>query len=147
MAAGMTLTGEEELRKILLRAPERALQALSMALYREGQQVMALSKRDYVPVDMGVLRGSGTVQPPKIRGGSGVEVVLGYGGAAKAYAVVQHENLSLNHPPKNPRRTGTRRSVRPGTARYLAIPMAERRLGMEARLAHACDVMFVKVGL
>jgi len=144
----MTLTGAQQLEQVLLRAPARAQQALGMALYREAQKTMALSKRDYVPVDMGVLRGSGTVKPPKRIGVMGVEIVMGYGGAAKAYAVVQHENLSLSHPPKRPRRrTGTRSSRRPGTARYLAIPMKERELGMEERLAFACDVIFTKAGL
>ena len=68
----------------------------SAALYEVGNEVMAESKR-LVPVDTGVLKGSGYVDEPRTDRGS-VSVEIGYGGPADQYAVYQHENLSLNHP-------------------------------------------------
>lgn len=81
--------------------------AAKVGLYRVGQQIMADSKSRYVPVDTGVLRASGYVEPPT-QSGNVVTVTLGYGGAAQAYATIQHEDLSLHH------------TV--GQAKYLEIP-------------------------
>jgi len=143
--------GEDLLKATLARAPQRAMSALSKALYAEGHKVMGLSKKQYVPVDKGVLRASGTVKKPVIST-TKVLVTLGYGGAAKAYAVVQHENLGLHHPPKNARKRYTKkgnvkRAGRAGTAKYLSIPMMEMSAEMPFRLALACDRMFKSQGL
>lgn len=69
---------------------------LGAALYRSCQAVMTDSEDNYVPVDTGVLKSSGYVQEPVIDGES-ISVTLGYGGAASAYAAVQHEDLSYKH--------------------------------------------------
>lgn len=145
------ISGTEELRAVLARAPHRAQDALARALYREAHAIMNKSKRDYVPIDNAILKGSAVVAAP-IRTGTGVIVMMGYGGAAKAYAVIQHENTALNHPPKNPRRRYTksgrlRRPSRPGRAKYLSLAFDERVPEIPANLAIACDAMFMKAGL
>jgi len=81
------VVGTPELIENLRKLGKRADWALGRALYREGERIMAVSKRDYVPVDTGILKGSGHVQLPK----PGPVVYLGYGGPASAYALVQHE--------------------------------------------------------
>ena len=69
----------------------------------------------------GVLRSSGNVLPPSVvKDEVFVEVV--YGGAAKKYAMIQHENIAFKHP-------------RGGKAFYLRDPIDARRTGLERRLA------------
>jgi hypothetical protein len=65
------------------------------ALAVEAEHIMADSLRQ-VPVDTGVLRGSATVGQPVFRGGV-ASIDMGYGGAAKAYAWVQHERTDYRH--------------------------------------------------
>ena len=80
------LVGSKELSAALAAAKGRALAEAGKALYLEAEAVMAESKR-LVPVDMGTLRNSGVVLPPKTENGV-VEVTLGYGGAGSEYACV-----------------------------------------------------------
>ncbi len=70
--------------------------ALAKALKTEAELIMTESKQKWVPVDVGTLRASGRVEQPQIRG-KDVSVDLGYGGAASAYALIQHE-ANFNHP-------------------------------------------------
>jgi len=68
------------------------------------------------------------VQPPSVTGSS-VEILLGYGGAASAYALYQHENLDLRHPdPTNPH------SDPKGQAKYLETPVRDQTKGLAGRL-------------
>lgn len=87
-------------------------QELAAALYVEGELIMTESKQSRVPVDTGTLRASGRVQQPKISG-ENVTVTLGYGGAASAYALIQHEATWFNHPGQ-------------GRAKYLEGPVKAR---------------------
>ncbi len=94
---------QAELRRIAKKFPDKA----RGALYRAAEtQIMTPSKRDYCPVDDGILRSSGHVVVEDKKLG----VTLGYGGPAgignvggetndKAvgYAIVQHEELSYAH--------------------------------------------------
>lgn len=82
--------------------------ALAAALYEEAEDIMADSKANYVPVDTGTLRASGTVLPPELTG-THVVVTLGYGGAAQDYALPVHERLDVHHPH--------------GQAKYLEAPV------------------------
>lgn len=90
------LIGAPELAKILATAGARAIPALKQALNEEGQIAFRNSQR-LVPVDTGTLRRSGVLVPAREKGTSMIEVVMGYGGAASAYALKQHENLSYRH--------------------------------------------------
>jgi len=67
------------------------------AAYIEAGLIMSDSKQNYVPVDFGILKGSGQVHPPEWQGDVLV-VQLSYGGAAKAYALAVHEHLSKHSP-------------------------------------------------
>ena len=82
---------EAQLRKRLIAAQKAA----QTALYQAGSIIMTEAK-ERAPVDIGTLRNSGYVTLPVTRGGD-TFVEAGFGGAAKAYAVVQHEELSYVH--------------------------------------------------
>ena len=72
-----------------------ANRAVDRALLGESERIMRLSKKSFVPVREGALRASGRV----VATGAAplASVVLGYGGSARAYAVVQHENPRFHH--------------------------------------------------
>ena len=94
---------------------------LSDALYLEAELIMTDSKTNYVPVDTGNLRNSGTVLPPVMKGKT-IEVTLGYGGSATPYAVTVHE-----YPP----------TVGQGKNKFLSKPLNKAERGMVTRLATA----------
>jgi hypothetical protein len=71
---------EESVRK----AAMKVLEACAIELKGRSQALC--------PVDSGTLRGSAVVDV------QGNTVTVGYGGAASAYALVQHENLHFHHP-------------------------------------------------
>lgn len=73
------------------------------------------------------------MKPPEVSG-THVEVTMGYGGAASAYALYQHENLALNHPdPTNPH------SDPSGQAKYLETPVRNQVRGLSGRLRAALE--------
>jgi hypothetical protein len=82
---------EAALRKRL----EAVVKAAEAALYQAGSIIMTEAK-ERAPLDIGTLRNSGYVTLPR-RQGDDVMVEAGFGGAAKAYAVIQHEELSYRH--------------------------------------------------
>ncbi|HEY7824085.1 MAG TPA: HK97 gp10 family phage protein [Acidimicrobiia bacterium] len=88
---------EAELRRHL-SAVQRAAEA---ALYQGGSIIMTEAKQR-APVNKdprvtgGTLRNSGYVTLPRTDS-EGTFVEVGFGGAAKAYAVRQHEELSYRH--------------------------------------------------
>ena len=96
-----------ELSKIARRYPER----VGQALFREGEAIMLISKRDFVPVDTGNLRATGAVEPVEFDGDV-IRVRLVYGGPAALYAFIQHERLDYFH------------AV--GQAKYLERPLLDR---------------------
>jgi hypothetical protein len=102
---------------------ETADDALGAALYAEANRALNIS-RPLVPVDTGVLRGSGVVLQPERMSGR-VRVVFGYGGAAKAYAVVQHENERFKH------RVGQAKYLSEGVRR--SLPGASQRVAADIR--------------
>lgn len=96
MARRFEITGVAELRRVLGRLDGLAVNALESALFQEQEAVIADAK-ERTPVDTGVLRGSGTVLPPQVRGNA-VTVEAGFGGAAADYAIPVHERLGVSHP-------------------------------------------------
>jgi hypothetical protein len=108
---GIKLTGVKEAVARLKGIERVTPTALADALYVEGELIMTTSKRSWVPVDLGTLRASGRVERPRISG-SNVSVELGFGGAAAAYALIQHERTDFNHPGQ-------------GRAKYLEGPVKE----------------------
>lgn len=108
-----------ELERFLDLVPEKGQLASSAAVFTEAEYVMSKSRPE-VPVDLGVLSGSGHVSLPQ-RTADGVEVSFGYGGAAQAYAWRQHEE------------TGWQHTV--GKAKFLGDPVNAARGSAGSRLA------------
>lgn len=90
------LEGGERLARIFDRATDAHRKTLGKAMKLEASRILNESKR-IVPFRDGILKDSGMVEGPKVDA-TGVEVQITYGGAAKAYAAVQHWDTSLNHP-------------------------------------------------
>lgn len=117
-------------------AGDRLTELLAVMLYREAEEIMARSKSQYVPVDTGTLRSSGTVLPPVVEGGK-VSVTFGYGGAAAPYALRVHEN------PRSGKTEGVSPSgakysswAKVGQWKYLEVPVNEARRGMDVRIGY-----------
>ncbi len=87
----IVVQGTAEIIQALQALGPQAQQGLAATLFEVGEEIMADSKEHYVPVDTGVLRESGYVEPPVLNG-TETTVVLAYGGAASAYALLVHEN-------------------------------------------------------
>lgn len=125
MPRRLSIQGIPQAKAALRRIQANALDELRQALFVEANDIMNKSKAQ-VPVLTGVLRGSGTVFQPVIRGNK-VTIELGYGGAASAYAVIQHENVAYVHP-------------RGGKAKYLQDPLMAAIQGMEGRLGRSVNI-------
>lgn len=95
--------------------------AMPQVLMEEAQLIFRESQR-IVPVKTGVLRGSGRIVPARLKG-TKYEVVIGYGGAASAYALKQHENLQYAH------KEGK-------SAKYLEIPAQQRAQDVAAAIRY-----------
>ncbi len=102
--------GDELFRKLKQLGPE-ALKTAAASLYRSAERTMTRSKEDFVPVDTGALRSTGTVMPPEITQNN-ITVELGYGGPSVDYAVIVHEDPSAHHKP-------------PTQWKYLETPLKE----------------------
>lgn len=114
-----------KLQQIAKMFPQR----VGAALYQEGQIEMTESKRR-VPVETGTLRASGQVSEPE-HVGRNITVTLSYGGAAKDYAIIQHENPDFIH--------------KVGQWKYLESVLNESRSHMAARLARRIDLNRMRV--
>jgi hypothetical protein len=90
-------------------AVDRAVVSAANDIFNDADQL--------VPIDEGVLRSSGRLDVQRNIGGlAGMTVTISYGGAAKEYAIVQHERLDFWHPPKPPGKSkvGGRQGTGPG---------------------------------
>lgn len=113
-------TGIPEFRRQMTELRVGTPRQVGGALYQEAQHIMTRSKAEFVPVDLGTLRASGQVALPQHEPGR-VSVELGYGGAASAYALVQHERTDFHH--------------KTGQAKYLEQPVNEAAAGFGQRIA------------
>lgn len=114
------LKGQAEVARAMRLLGAKAPKAMGKALWNEGNQIMKAAKA-ITPVDESVLKGSGITALPEYTD-DGVSVTLGFGGAARAYAEVQHEELSYYHKP-------------PTQAKFLEQPFQEAVDGMGLRIA------------
>jgi len=125
------VTGLEGLRemidsgnRVVIQATAEAITDLTVDVARQADEL--------VPFDTGDLRNSQAVKTPKV-GGLVPDLTgeISYGGPSAPYALIQHENESLWHPPKPPGRSkvGGRQGVgpvAPGSGRgpkYLEYPL------------------------
>lgn len=120
MKIKVSLLGKRELQARMKMAIANAPNLVGQAMREEGETIMTRSKRDFVPVDLGTLRASGFVDGPEISGNTAT-VTLGYGGAASAYALIQHERMDYHHDV--------------GQAKYLEQPVNEAVVGFSQRVA------------
>lgn len=121
MAARVQVTGLEPLMRAFITAGKDAPRFAMKALHEEASEAFLLSQA-VVPVDLGTLRASGVVHPPRLRGTS-AEVEITYGGAAAHYAIYVHEL-----PPSRARHAA------PTRWKYLANPVKVYAEGMAGRM-------------
>ncbi len=113
----------ESIIKSLESKNKNVMQEITKALYMEAEGIMRASKEKYVPVKTSTLKTSGFVNLPKISS-TAIEIEMGYGGAASAYALYVHEapaNWNWSVPGTGPK--------------YLEKPAREAAEGMGGRLA------------
>ena len=84
------MTKIEEFSVDFKAAEGMVMSDLSQALRMVAEDILTVSKNEYVPVDTGILKGSGTTKEPQITP-DGISVEIGYGGAAAPYALRVHE--------------------------------------------------------
>ena len=106
----LDLTADKELINALKAGKQQTPQAIAQAIYEEANVIFAKSQI-LVPVDTGILRGSGGVSAPQM-GNQGYFVDIFYGGPAAPYAFFVHEIIGNYHNP-------------PTQAKYLEQPVME----------------------
>ena len=100
--------------------------ASGRVLTLEAEEIMRISKEQYVPVDTGNLRASGHVQPFTINGDK-VSVVFGFGGPSAEYALAVHENPRAGKTKgKSPKGRKYKTWSKVGQWKYLETPLKER---------------------
>lgn len=112
------IKGLDDLLATFHRLGDGADNACAGPVKDEADEIMKDSKGNYVPYEEGDLQESGYVAEPEIRGDV-VSVEMGYN---TPYALVQHEDLSFQHPGGK-------------SAKYLERPLLDAERGMDERLA------------
>jgi len=115
-----TLEGMDDLQRVLKNLKDQSGAVMGQALYEEANVIFANSQV-LVPVDTGVLRGSGGVSAPQM-GTRGYFVDIFYGGPAAPYALYVHEIIGNYHNP-------------PTQAKYLERPLMDRIPAIQQNLA------------
>ena len=95
MKVAVELEGQESLSRLFKRAGDGNRRALAQAIFKQANVVLNESK-EIVPVDNGDLKKSGKVENPKITA-TNIEVEISYGGDARAYAWIVHEDPNAQH--------------------------------------------------
>lgn len=121
MKVDVELEGTDRLLKIFERAAgdAEAKKALGQAMYGFATKVLNESKK-IVPLDTGNLRNSGMVSRQRIDGAV-VEVEISYGGSSAPYAMIIHEDVTLDHSPA--KLTSVTKKPRRGQAKFLETPV------------------------
>ena len=115
--------------------------AAGRAIYSPAPHI-ANQSQALVPVDTGVLRGTMDVTRAKSFTQKDIRSTVSYGGPSAPYALEQHENLKLWHPPKPPGKSkvGKRQGSGPkqpgerGGPKYLEHPFLEETKNWPARV-------------
>lgn len=140
------LSGDRELKAKLQQLGMAALPAGGRSLFESAENIMAISKEQYVPVETGTLRASGFVQPPDITGKS-VSVYLGYGGAAAPYALAVHENPRAGKTGGiSPSGKKYKRWAAVGGWKYIETPLNENIGNLISKLKRDLDREFSRLG-
>lgn len=126
------ITGTEDVMRALQALAAKVPSAIERALREESEVVMTEAKQ-LVPVEVGVLKGTGFVGPVQRRGDV-YRADLAFGGPAAGYAEVQHEDETLNHTGTHYSSRLRRRYERTGQAKYLEQPVMEAQPGFAERM-------------
>jgi len=131
--ATLTFKGGEAMEKELDKLAKVFPGHVDKAIVIEAEIIMTRSKRDFVPINFGVLRSSGHVEDPKRRGDI-VTIDMVYGGASAPYALAIHEHPSTHSPPSW---RGTTVTFHPSGRgpKYLEKPFKQSINGMAGRVA------------
>ena len=122
--------GMDELKASLVKMPKKYIDVSTIVMFNISVDIMELAKTR-IPLESGALRDSGFLLDPSYKGKSKVDLEFGFTGP---YAIVQHENLSYNHPGLNSKnKTGGAQ----GQAKYLetSVNQMEGRLNTEIAAA------------
>lgn len=119
----LDVKGVAEMKDALASTVDEMHKAAQGALFTEATEIINKSKK-IVPFRLGTLQASGQVYGQPVITGDRIEVVMGYGGAAAEYSIVQHET-----PPDIFKHLPGR------TWKYLEGPFFAAAKGMAQRLA------------
>ena len=121
--ARLRVEGLDKLQAKLKASGKTAAKDLAGPLMLEAELIMTEAKQ-IVPVDQGILKASGVVRRPDISRHK-VVIELGFGGAARAYALAQHEGKFRHNAPQK--------------RKFLEQPVKDARSGFGNRLAQHVD--------
>lgn len=91
MKTSIEIAGVAEWHSKLKAMGPAVFEAMVKSAYESFEGVMTTAKEEYVPVDSGTLRSTGTVLPPEVSSQSAT-ITMGFGGPAAPYALAVHEN-------------------------------------------------------
>ncbi len=114
------LKGEREARARLRAFKDKFTAAMTDFTDREAEELVAIIRQEWVPVDQGDLRDSGKSERVKTGKTTKATRVV-FGGPKAPYAWLQHENLDFRH--------------RVGSAKFVERPLFRKMSGMSVRLA------------
>ena len=143
MALRVRIEGLDDIRRLIRVNDRKVVGATKIAVT---EQVVELGRRadELVPFDTGNLRNSQILKlPPPLGHSRSIVGSVEYGGTAAPYALKQHEDLELWHPPKPPGKSkvGSKQGtgpVAPGQGRgpkFLEHPFKRQQKRFSARLA------------
>jgi len=143
--SGFKLTGQAEMMAKLRRIAAEMPNKVGAALYMEANLIMTRAKREFVPVNLGILLGTGDVDR-YVEEPGGIYVLLHFGGPSAPYALAVHEHPSAFSPPSwegkpiegiHSVRTGEPWSLDGRGPKFLERPLMEAAEGLAGRLAKA----------
>ncbi len=111
------LKGTKEARMRLVRLEAGMYASMEDFTEREARELLAIIKDEWVPVDKGGLRRSGSWQRVKVNQSKARRTRIQF---MKSYAWKQHENLDFKH--------------KVGSSQYVLRPLIRKMNGMSTRL-------------
>jgi|APSaa5957512535_1039671.scaffolds.fasta_scaffold150871_1 hypothetical protein len=112
---GIKVTGLGKAQQLVSSQGAKTATALDVALFEVANDLFNKSQR-LVPVDKGMLRGSGSLSKEAKLGGT--EFFVTYGGPAAPYALFVHEDMNAKHDA-------------PTQAKYLEMPFIRARASLK----------------
>lgn len=138
------IKGLAEFRAKLRTMGTAGFKAAVASAYRSFEEIMTKSKEEYVPVDQGPLRASGTVLPPEVSGSSAT-ITMGYGGPSAPYAIAVHENPRAGKTGGlSPQGKPYEHWARTGGWKYLETPLKAGADGVVSNMKRDIDAEHLK---